>query len=236
MPFGFKPAASANDYVASLPPERKQAISAVRALIKKHLPKGYVESTQYGMISYVVPLSTYPDGYLGKKDVPLPYICLASQKQHMAVYLMCVYGDAKLSKWFTSAWKKTGKKLDMGKSCLRFKALDELALDVLGEAIGPGQGLRGPLREQSRRARFGEAEVCGQKEAGQKETARVTSRGLAWPHGPLRRLQGKPRKADRRRAARLGLGRDRASLQRALWRAEGQALVARWRHAHSRPA
>lgn len=136
MPFGFKPAASANDYVASLPPERKQAISALRALIKKHLPKGYVESTQYGMISYVVPLSTYPDGYLGKKDVPLPYICLASQKQHMAVYLMCVYGDAKLSQWFASAWKKTGKKLDMGKSCLRFKALDDLALDVLGEAIG----------------------------------------------------------------------------------------------------
>jgi hypothetical protein len=135
MPFGSKPAASANDYVASLPPERKQAISAVRALIKKHLPKGYVESTQYGMISYVVPLSTYPEGYLGKKDVPLPYICLASQKQHMAVYLMCVYGDAKLSQWFTSAWKKTGKKLDMGKSCLRFKALDELALDVLGEAV-----------------------------------------------------------------------------------------------------
>lgn len=136
MPFGFKPAASPEDYVASLAPDRKKAISAVRALIKKHLPKGYVESTQYGMISYVVPLSTYPQGYLGKKDVPLPYVSLASQKQHMAVYLMCVYGDAKLAQWFSAAWKKTGKKLDMGKSCLRFESVDDLALDVLGEAIG----------------------------------------------------------------------------------------------------
>lgn len=136
MPFEVKNPASAKDYVASLPPDRKRAISAVRSLIKKHLPKGYVETTQYGMISYVVPLSTYPEGYLGKQDVPLPYIGLASQKGHMAVYLMCVYGDAQLSQWFTSAWKKTGKKLDMGKSCLRFQSVDDLALDVLGEAIG----------------------------------------------------------------------------------------------------
>lgn len=136
MPFGFKATASVSEYVAGLPPDRKPAISAVRALIKKHLPKGYVESTQYGMITYVVPLSTYPDGYLGKKDVPLPYVSLASQKGHMAVYLMGVYGDAALAKWFEAAWHKTGKKLDMGKSCLRFKSLSDLALDVLGEAIG----------------------------------------------------------------------------------------------------
>jgi hypothetical protein len=123
------------DYLASLPAERRQAISAVRKLIKQHLPKGYQETTQYGMISYVVPLSVYPEGYLGKKDVPLPYVCLASQKNHMAVYLMCVYGDAKLSKWFATSWKKTGKKLDMGKSCLRFKSVEHLALDVLGEAV-----------------------------------------------------------------------------------------------------
>jgi hypothetical protein len=135
MPFDVKNPASASDYVSSLPPDRKQAISAVRSLIKKHLPKGYVETTQYGMISYVVPLSTYPDGYLGKQSVPLPYVCLASQKNHMAVYLMCVYGNAELSQWFASAWKKTGKKLDMGKSCLRFKSVDDLALSVLGEAI-----------------------------------------------------------------------------------------------------
>lgn len=135
MPFASKSVASASEYVAALPPDRKQSISTVRNLIKKHLPKGYVESTQYGMIAYVVPLSTFPEGYLGKKDVPLPYICLASQKNHMAVYLMCVDVDAKLSGWFAAAWKKAGKKLDMGKSCLRFTSVDDLALDVLGEAV-----------------------------------------------------------------------------------------------------
>jgi hypothetical protein len=122
-------------YLASLPPDRRQALSAVRRVIKQHLPKGYQETMQYGMISYVVPLSAYPEGYLGKKDVPLPYLCLGSQKNHMAAYLMCVYGNAKLARWFTAAWKTTGKKLDMGKSCLRFKSVDDLALDVLGQAV-----------------------------------------------------------------------------------------------------
>jgi hypothetical protein len=123
------------DYLKGLPADRMKAIGAVRKLIKQHLPKGYQETTQYGMISYVVPLSVYPEGYLGKKDVPLPYICLASQKNHMAVYLMCVHGDAKLAKWFAASWKKAGKKLDMGKSCLRFESVDDLALDVLGAAV-----------------------------------------------------------------------------------------------------
>lgn len=123
------------EYLATLPPERKQALSAVRRVINKHLPNGYREVVQYGMITYAVPLKLYPQGYLGKKDVPLPYISLASQKQHMAVYLMCVYGDAETARWFTSAWKKSGKKLNMGASCLRFKAVDDLALDVLAQVV-----------------------------------------------------------------------------------------------------
>src|SRR5688572_29373035 len=94
-----KPATVAQ-YLGTLQPERKQAISAVRKLIKQHLPKGYEETMQYGMPSYVVPLKTYPAGYLGKKDVPLPYLSLASQKGYMAVYLMGMYGDAKLASWF----------------------------------------------------------------------------------------------------------------------------------------
>lgn len=177
MPFDVKNPASASDYVASLPPDRKQAISTVRRLIKKHLPKGYVETTQYGMISYVVPLSTYPDGYLGKPDVPLPYICLASQKNHMAVYLMCVYGDAKLSQWFATAWKKTGKKLDMGKSCLRFKSVDDLALNVLGEAIGRvsvkdyitlyagRRGAQGAAKKKARVTKAGKPKVARKRTA-----------------------------------------------------------------------
>ena len=130
-----KPAASVTEYLSGLEPDRKQALTAVRKLIKQHLPKGYVETMQYGMITYVVPLKTYPAGYLGKKDVPLPYLSLASQKSHMAVYLMGVYADPARLESFTAAWKKTGKKLDMGKSCLRFKQLDDLALPALGDAI-----------------------------------------------------------------------------------------------------
>jgi hypothetical protein len=87
------------------------------------------------MPTWVVPLATYPAGYLGKKDVPLPYVALASQKQHMAVYLMAVSGDVQLLKSFIAAWKKSGKKLDMGKSCLRFKSVEDLALDALGDSI-----------------------------------------------------------------------------------------------------
>ena len=128
-------AQTVTEYLASLPEERRKAIAAVRHVIKKNLPKGYRETMQYGMISYVVPLDRYPDGYLGKKDVPLPYVSLASQKQHMAAYLMCVYSDAKLRQWFEAAWKKSGKKLDMGKSCVRFRKIEDLALDVVGEAV-----------------------------------------------------------------------------------------------------
>ena len=123
------------EYLAGLSLDRRKAIASVRSTIKKHLPSGYVETMQYGMISYVVPLRLYPAGYLGKPDVPLPFVSLAAQKNHMAVYLMNVYGDPKLDTWFKTAWKKTGKKLDMGKSCLRFKQVEELALDVLGQAV-----------------------------------------------------------------------------------------------------
>lgn len=123
------------EYLASLPAERRKELAAVRRVIKKHLPKGYAETMQYGMISYVVPLKLYPAGYLGKKDVPLPYVSLGAQKSHLAVYLMNVYGDAKLERWFKAAWEKSGKKLDMGKSCVRFETADALALDVLGQAV-----------------------------------------------------------------------------------------------------
>jgi hypothetical protein len=128
-------ATSVSEYLASLPDERKRALSKVRAVIKKNIPKGYRETMQYGMISYVVPLTRYPDGYLKKKDVPLPFLSLGAQKNYLALYLMNVYGDPALEKWFRAAWSKSGKKLDMGKSCLRFRGTDDLALDVIGEAV-----------------------------------------------------------------------------------------------------
>ena len=128
-------AATPTEYLKSLEPEQRSTLSKVRAAIKKALPKGYAETMQYGMITYVVPLKLYPAGYLGKKDVPLPFVSLAAQKRHLAIYLMNVHGNPELGSWFKAEWKRSGKKLDMGKSCLRFSALEDLALDVVTESI-----------------------------------------------------------------------------------------------------
>ena len=125
-------AATVPDYLAGLPADRRKAISAVRSVIRKNLPKGYKEAMGYGMICYSVPLSRYPDTYNGQ---PLCYAALAAQKHYNAVYLMNVYGDAAEAKAFKAAFKKAGKKLDMGKSCVRFRTADDLALDAVGNAI-----------------------------------------------------------------------------------------------------
>lgn len=126
-------AETVDSYLAELAEDRFEAISAVRDTINKHLPKGFAETLDYGMISYVVPLETYPDTYNKK---PLMYASLGSQKNHMAVYLTGVYGDEKMAEWFRAEYKVTGKKMDMGKSCVRFKKLDQLPLELIGEAIG----------------------------------------------------------------------------------------------------
>ena len=104
----------------------------MRRVVLENLPKGFEEVVQYGMVSYVVPLERYPDTYNGQ---PLAVASLGNQKRHMAIYLMGVYGDEGSQQWLGERWVATGKKLDMGKSCLRFRTLDDLALDVLGEAI-----------------------------------------------------------------------------------------------------
>ncbi len=122
-------------YLAALPADRREALQAVREVILANLDGGYEEGMQYGMIGYYVPHSRYPDGYHAKPKEPLPFASIASQKNHMAIYLMCVYGDEAEGDWFRNAWAATGKKLDMGKSCVRFKKVEDLALDVLGQAI-----------------------------------------------------------------------------------------------------
>jgi hypothetical protein len=99
------------------------------------LPKGYEEGMQYGMIGYFVPHSVYPPGYHCDPKQPLPFACLASQKNYISVYLGCVYADPEHEAWFREAWAKTGKKLDMGKSCVRFRKLDDVPLNVIGQAI-----------------------------------------------------------------------------------------------------
>ena len=120
-------------YLAKLPDDRRAAIKKVRATVNAHLPKGFEETLQFGMISWVVPFSILPETY---NKQPLALVSLASQKSYMALYLMSVYGDPKLAAWFAKAYKASGKKLDMGKSCVRFKTLADLPLDVIGETIG----------------------------------------------------------------------------------------------------
>lgn len=119
-------------YLASLPPERRKVIAAVRDVIKKRLPKGYVETMNWGMLAYEVPLSRYPDTY---NKQPLMYLALAAQKNNYAFYMTGVSNDKALMDRLAAAYKAAGKKLDMGKSCLRFKSLDELPLDVIGDIV-----------------------------------------------------------------------------------------------------
>ena len=128
-------AKTVDEYLAGLPEDRRAAISAVRKVILANLPEGYEECMGYGMIGYVVPHRLYPGGYHCDPKLPLPFANLGSQKNHMALYLMCVYGDLATEKWFRSAWAATGKKLDMGKSCVRFRTLDDVSLDVIGKII-----------------------------------------------------------------------------------------------------
>ena len=130
MPRGA--ASSVEAYLAQLPADRRAAIAKVRDVVNANLPEGYEEGLQYGMIGWYIPLSRYPETYNGQ---PLCLAALASQKSHMALYLMGVYGSPKLAAWFEAAFEAAGKRLDMGKSCVRFKSLDALPLDVIGETI-----------------------------------------------------------------------------------------------------
>jgi hypothetical protein len=129
-------------YLRSLPVDRRAAISVVRDVILKNLDSSYEEGMQYGVIGYYVPHHIYPKGYHCDPKQPLPFAALASQKNYMSLYLMSVYCGCvddhpgnRHAQWFREAWAKTGKKLDMGKSCIRFKKVEDLPLDVIGEAF-----------------------------------------------------------------------------------------------------
>ena len=126
------PATTVPGYLASLPADRRRVISAVRRVIHAHLPPGYRETMNWGMISYDIPLKRYPGTYNGQ---PLMYAALAAQKNNFAVYLTGIYQDSALATWFKAQFAKAGKRLDMGKSCVRFKSLDDLPLDAIGGVI-----------------------------------------------------------------------------------------------------
>ncbi len=128
-------------YLASLPEDRRAALQAVRKVFLANLDRGpdgksgFTEAMQYGMIGYAVPHSIFPPGYHCDPKQPLPYAGIASQKNHMSIYLMCIYGHGEAESQFRTAWAKSGKKLDMGKACIRFKKLDDLALDVIAATL-----------------------------------------------------------------------------------------------------
>lgn len=127
-------AKSPDDYIDQVPEDRKEALKKIRSVIKKNLPKGFKEEMSYGMIGYVVPHSMYPDGYHCDPKLPLPFISFASQKNFVGLYHMGIYADKSILDWFTSEFPKHAKrKLDMGKSCIRFKWMDDIPYDLIGE-------------------------------------------------------------------------------------------------------
>ncbi len=127
-------AVSPEDYISQLPPERQPVVSKLRAIISKNLPKGFKEQMSYGMLGFVVPHSLYPDGYHCDTKLPLPFINLASQKNFIALYHSGIYADSKLHDWFVAEYPNYVKtKLDMGKSCIRFKKMETDPYELIGE-------------------------------------------------------------------------------------------------------
>jgi len=125
------------EYIESLPEDRKEAILQIREAIFKNLPKGFEEIMNYGMLGYVVPHSIYPKGYHCDPKLPLPFMGLASQKNNISFYHMGIYADKELLDWFVSEYPKHVKsKLDMGKSCIRFKKMNEIPHTLIGELVG----------------------------------------------------------------------------------------------------
>lgn len=123
-------------YLSELPEDRKAIMTKLHLLIKKALPKGFEACMNYGMIGYVVPHKLYPSGYHCDPKLPLPFLALASQKNFIALYHMGIYADAKLLQWFTEAYANAGVgKLDMGKSCIRFKKPENIPFDVIKELV-----------------------------------------------------------------------------------------------------
>lgn len=119
-------------YLAQLPPQRRKELERVRGVIRKHLPAGYEEAIVKDMIVYQVPLAVYPDTYNGH---PLWYAALGSNKASMTLHLMTIYGNQGLAEQLTVGFQAAGKKLDMGKACIRFRSADDLALDVVGAVV-----------------------------------------------------------------------------------------------------
>lgn len=129
-------ATSPDEYINQLPEDRKQAVSKLRDVIRENIPEGFVETISYGMIGYVVPHEKYPPGYHADPKLPLPFINIASQKSHIALYHSGVYAIDELHNWFVNEYPKhSERKLDMGKSCIRFKKPEYIPYQLIGELV-----------------------------------------------------------------------------------------------------
>jgi len=190
-------AKTVKQYLASLPPDRREALAAVRDVVLRNLPKGYEECMSSTGIGYVVPHSIYPPGYHCDPTQPLPYVGLASQKNHMGIYLMCIYSDPEHEAWFREAWAKSGKKLDMGKSCVRFRKLEDVALQVIGKTIK-----RVPVKKL---IEFYESAVPAARRRAPKaklprKKARPAAKGATMKPTPKRAGAAKPQAVAKRKA------------------------------------
>lgn len=125
-------ASTPDEVIAALPQDRREAISTVRDVIRANLPPGYEEGIEFGMIAWYVPLERFPDTYNGH---PLGLAALASQKNYMSLYLNTVYGDPETERWFRGRFAASGKRLDVGKSCVRFRSVEDLPLELIGDTI-----------------------------------------------------------------------------------------------------
>ncbi|MEE2888518.1 MAG: DUF1801 domain-containing protein [Planctomycetota bacterium] len=166
---------SVKEYLAQLPEDRREAIEALRKVIRKNIDKKFEEGIQYGMPSYYLPHSVYPNGYHCDPKQPLPFASLSSRKGHIGLHLFCVYTDAELQDWFSSEWKKSGKKLDMGKSCVRVKTLDDVPLDVVGKLFKRVKAKDFVASYEASLSGFTTKKPAGKKKAAKKKRA-TTSR------------------------------------------------------------
>lgn len=179
------------EYIKSLPSDQREVLAAVRTVILANLDPGFQEGMQYGMVGYAVPHSRYPAGYHCDPTQPLPFAALAAQKNSFSLHLMGLYMNPAELAWFTKAWKATGKKLDMGKACVRFKKLDDVALDVVGQAFQR-------MSADAWIATY-EAALAGnaqRKAAGKKATAKAPkAKAAATKKATAKKVSSRPAKA-----------------------------------------
>lgn len=180
------------EYIASLPSDQREVLAAVRTVILANLDGGFQEAMQYGMVGYSVPHSRFPAGYHCDPKQPLPFAALAAQKNSFSLHLMGLYMNPDELKWFTQAWKASGKKLDMGKACVRFKKLDDVALDVVGEAFRRVSADAWIATYEATLAGSAQRKAPAKKAAAAKAKAAKPAKAKA---APAKKASGKPAKA-----------------------------------------